>query len=151
MDRRAAQTRRRQLRSGKTLGKTQRPSRCKEDSKEVTRAIKRLQRNDRKVGLTAALCSPHAGLKLVELNLGGRAITLRGFRMLGEALKSNTNLEHLLLYDTGICVEGMRALARGLLHNTSVQALNLGENQLALESVEILVLLLEKNCCISSL
>lgn len=39
---------------------------------------------------------------LAEVNLGAKRITPRGFVLLGQALKGNTHLKSLYLYDTNI-------------------------------------------------
>ena len=44
---------------------------------------------------------------LVEVNLGAKLITPRGFALLGQALKDNTQLKTLFLNDTNIKLAGM--------------------------------------------
>lgn len=89
---------------------------------------------------------------LKEVTIGaGLFIPEHGFRMLGDALRTNRHLQHLYIFNSFITTEGMQHVVDGLRHNRTLKSINAGENTMSARSVGLLIELLEVNPAITGL
>ena len=98
--------------------------------KEIADACRRLQQNDP---------------TMTELHLAYKKIGNKETKAIAQALKMNTMLQRLDLYNNQISDDGAKALAEALKMNTVLQRLGLGRNQISDDGAKALAEALKMN------